>query len=80
MRCGPQSLCSHLKPWQAALVCGCRFSRDAVLETITTSELSVSGNIVTTFGVTQNKEALMVVGLKSEQFDPDEPDVEEPFW
>ena len=57
----------------------CRFSRDAVLGTVTMSQQAVAEKIVTKFGVTQNKETPMVVGLKLEQFDADEPDVEEPF-
>ena len=58
---------------------GCRFSRDAVLGTVTMSQQAVAEKIVVKFGVTQNKETLMVVGLKLEQFDADDPDVEEPF-
>ena len=58
---------------------GCRFSRDAVLGTVTMSQQAVAEKIVANFGVTQNKETPMVVGLKLEQFDADEPDVEEPF-
>ena len=58
---------------------GCRFSRDAVLGTVTMSQQAVAEKIVAKFGVTQNKETPMVVGLKLEQFDADEPDVEEPF-
>ena len=58
---------------------GCRFSRDAVLGRVTMSQQAVAEKIVAKFGVTQNKEMLMVVGLKLEQFDADEPDVEEPF-
>ena len=56
---------------------GCRFSHDAVLGTVTMSQQAVAEKIVAKFGVTQNKP--MVVGLKLEQFDEDEPDVEEPF-
>ena len=58
---------------------GCRFSRDAVLGTVTMSQQAVAEKIVATFGVTQNKETPMVAGLKLEQFDADEPDVKEPF-
>ena len=58
---------------------GCRFSRDAVLGTVTMSQQAVAEKIVAKFGVTQNTETPMVVGLKLEQFDADEPDVEEPF-
>ena len=58
---------------------GGRFSRDAVLGTVTMSQQAVAERIVAKFGVTQNKETPMVAGLKLEQFDTDEPDVEEPF-
>ena len=58
---------------------GCRFSRDAFLGTVTMSQQAVAEKIVAKFGVTQNEETPMVVGLKLEQFDADEPDVEEPF-
>ena len=58
---------------------GCRFSRDAVLGTVTMSQQAVAEKIVDKFGVSQNKETPMIVGLKLEQFDADEPDVEEPF-
>ena len=58
---------------------GCRFSRDAVLGTVTMSQQAVAEKIVAKFGVTQNKETPMAVGLKLEQFDADEPDVEQPF-
>ena len=57
----------------------CRFSRDAVLGTVTMSQQAVAEKIVAKFGVTQNKETPMVVGLKLEQFDADESEVEEPF-
>ena len=43
------------------------------------SQQAVAENIVAKFGVTQNKETPMVVGLKLEKFNADEPDVEEPF-
>ena len=43
------------------------------------SQQAIAEKIVAKFGVTQNKETPMVVGLKLEQFDADEPDVEEPF-
>ena len=43
------------------------------------SQQAVAEKIVAKVGVTQNKETPMVVGLKLEQFDADEPDVEEPF-
>ena len=43
------------------------------------SQQAVAENIVAKFGVTQNKETPMAVGLKLEKFNADEPDVEEPF-
>ena len=48
---------------------GCRFSRDAVLGTVSMSQQAVVEKIVAKFGVTQNKETPMVVGLKLGQFD-----------
>lgn len=58
---------------------GCRFSRDSVMGTVTISQQAVAEKMVAKFGVTENKETPMVVGLKLEQFDADEPDVDEPF-
>ena len=58
---------------------GCQFSSDAMLGTVTMSQQAVAEKIVAKFSVTQNKDTPMVVGLKLEQFDADEPDVEEPF-
>ena len=46
---------------------------------MTMSQQAVADKIVAKFGVTQNKGTPMVVGLKLDQFDADEPDVEEPF-
>ncbi|CAB1096623.1 unnamed protein product [Ectocarpus sp. CCAP 1310/34] len=40
---------------------------------------AVAEKIVAKFGVTTDKETPMVVGLKLEQYDADEPDVDEPF-
>ena len=42
---------------------GCRFSRDAVLGTVTMSQQAVAEKIVAKFGVTPNKETPMVIGL-----------------
>ena len=50
-----------------------------MLGTETTSHQAVAEKIVAKFGVTQNKKTPMVVGIKLEQFDADEPVVEEPF-
>ena len=58
---------------------GCRFSRDAVLGTVTMSQQAIAEKIVAKFGVTKNEETPMVVGLKLEQSGADKPDVEEPF-
>ena len=43
------------------------------------SQQAVAEKIVAKCGVTHNKETPIVVGLKLEQFDADEPDMEEPF-
>ena len=48
------------------LVENCRFSRDAVLGTVTMSQQAAAEKIVAKFGDTQNKETPMVVGLKLE--------------
>lgn len=58
---------------------GCRFSRDVEQGTITISQQSVAEKMVAKFGVTQNKSTPMVFGLKLDEFDPSEPDVDEPF-
>ena len=50
-----------------------------MLGTVTMSQQAVAENLDAKFGVTQNKETPMVVGLKLEQFGADEPDVEDPF-
>ena len=61
------------------LYAGCRFSRDFDSGTITISQQIVAENIVEKFGVTRSKETPMVVGLRLDDFDPTEPDVDEPF-
>ena len=61
------------------LYAGCRFSRDFYSGTITISQQTVVENIVEKFGVTRSKETPMVVGLRLDDFDPTEPDVDEPF-
>ena len=61
------------------LYAGCRFSRDFNSGTITISQQTVAENMVEKFGVTRTKETPMVVGLRLEDFDPTEPDVDEPF-
>ena len=50
-----------------------------MLDTVTVSQQAVAEKIVAKVGVTQNKKTPMAVGLKLEQFDADEPDMEEPF-
>ena len=61
------------------LYAGCRFSRDLDSGTITISQQTVAENMVEKFGVTRTKETPMVVGLRLDDFDPTEPDVDEPF-
>ena len=61
------------------LYAGCRFSHDFDSRTITISQQTVAENIVENFGVTRSKETLMVVGLRFDDSDPAEPDVDEPF-
>lgn len=58
---------------------GLRFSRDEIAGTIKISQQAVAENIVAKFGVTSNRDTPMSVGLKLEEFDPDEPNVKEPF-
>ncbi|CAB1119976.1 unnamed protein product [Ectocarpus sp. CCAP 1310/34] len=61
------------------LYAGIRFSRDFAQGTITLSQQTYATNMVAKFGVTRNKETPMAVGVKLEEFDACEPDVEEPF-
>ena len=61
------------------LYAGCRFFRDFDSATITISQQTVAENIVEKFGVTRTKEIPMVVGLRLDDFDLTEPDVDEPF-
>jgi len=61
------------------LYAGCRFSRNFDSGTIKISQQVVAENMVAKFGVTRNKETPMAVGLRLDDFDPIEPDVEEPF-
>lgn len=59
---------------------GRRFSRDAVLGTVTMSQQAVAEKLIAKFGVSVNKDApIMVVGMKFEEFDCAEPDVEGPL-
>ena len=57
----------------------CRFSRDFGSGTITIPQQTVAENMVEKFGVTRTKETPMVVSLRLCDFDPTEPDVDEPF-
>ena len=61
------------------LYTGCRFSRDFDSGTITISQQTVAENMVENFGVTRTKETPIIVGLRLDDFDPTEPDVDEPF-
>ena len=61
------------------LYAGCHFCRDLDAETITISQQTVAKTMVAKFGVTRNKETPMVVGLRLDDFDPTEPDVDKPF-
>ena len=61
------------------LYAGCRLSRDFDSGAITISQQTVAENIVETFGVTRTKETPMVVGLRLDDFDLTEPDIDEPF-
>ena len=62
------------------LYAGCHFSRDFDARTITISHQTVAETIVAKFGVTRNKETpMVVVGLRLDDFDPTEPDVDKPF-
>ena len=61
------------------LYAGCHFSRDLDAGTITISQQTVAETMVAKFGITRNKETPMVVGLRLDDFDPTEPDVDKPF-
>ena len=58
---------------------GCQFSRDFDSGTITFAQQTVAETMVEKFRVTRTKEPPMVVGLRLDDFDPTEPDVDEPF-
>ena len=58
---------------------GLRFTRDKLLGTITISQQAVAEKIVAKFGVTSNRDTPMMVGLKLDEFDNNEPNVSEPF-
>ena len=61
------------------LYAGCQFSRDFDSGTITISQQTVAENMVEKFGTTRTKETPMAVGLRLDDFDPTERDVDEPF-
>ena len=61
--------------WYAA----CRFERDRVAGTVKISQQASAEKIVTKFGVTCGKPTPMVVGLRLDEFDQEEVEVEEPF-
>lgn len=58
---------------------GLRFVRDKSAGTVTISQQAVAEQVVAKFGVTKNKDTPMVIGLKLEEFDPEEPNVDNPF-
>ena len=61
--------------WYAA----CRFERDRVAGTVKISQQASAEKIVAKFGVTCGKPTPMVVGLRLDEFDQEEVEVEEPF-
>ena len=58
---------------------GCRFERDRVAGTVKISQHASAEKIVAKFGVTRGKPTPMVVGLRLDEFDQEEAEVEEPF-
>ena len=64
---------------ELSLYAGYHFPRDFDAGTVTISQQTVAETIVAKFGVTRNKETPMVVGLRLDDFDPTEPDVDKPF-
>ena len=58
---------------------GCRFKRDKVAGTVKISQQASAEKIVAKFGVTRGKPTPMVVGLRLDEFDQEEAEVEEPF-
>ena len=58
---------------------GCRFERDRVAGTVKISQQASAEKIVAKFGVTRDKLIPMVVGLRLDEFDQEEAEVEEPF-
>ena len=70
---------SITNPGELRLYTGCHFSRDFDAGTITISQQTVAETMVAKFGVFRNKETSMVVGLRLDDFDPTELDVDKPF-
>ena len=58
---------------------GCRFERDRVSGTVKVFQQASVEKIVAKFGVTLGKPTFIVVGLKLDEFDQEEAEVEEPF-
>ena len=58
---------------------GCRFERDRVAGTVNISQQTSAEKIVAKFGVTRGKPTPMVLGLRLDEFDQEEAEVEEPF-
>ena len=58
---------------------GCRFERDRVAGTVEISQQASAEKIVAKFGVTRGKPTPMVVGLRLDELDQEEAEVEEPF-
>ena len=57
----------------------CRFERDRVASTVKISQQASSEKIVAKFGVTRGKPTSMVVGLRLDEFDQENTEVEESF-
>ena len=57
----------------------CRFERDMAAGTVKVSQQASAEKIVATFDVTRGKLTPMVVGLRLDEFDQEEAQVEEPF-
>ena len=57
----------------------CRFERDRVAGTVEISQQAPAETIVAKFGVTRGKPTPMVVGLRLDELDQGEAEVEEPF-
>ena len=58
---------------------GCRFTRDQVAETLEISQQVFAEEMMKKFGVTKSKRLPMAVGMKLEEYNGDEHDVDEPF-